>query len=1472
MSERTLHGLLGLGVFLILASGLVISFFNPTHLPPLFHVFVVAATNVLFYAVGFFTRQRLRLVLAGTALLGVGAVFTFLTFTVGGTTLLGWELATAWMVASWLCLPIYAGTYALIRERTFGLLTAIMGESALMATLYRTGAPIEWSLAALIALGMGYIALSYRLSQKQPPLAWSLLITAITTATAVICALTAADSVAITADLLKVTPAVSAVSGYAVATAWWLGVGFYALLARLSRLRIYALVAAWAAPVAMLFTLVMTPVPVAWYSLCLAVLAAVYLVVGRYVQRLLADAQTRDLRHVLAQPTYQVALALPVFASLWPVAEADSRAATLTVVALTYALAAWLFRWPVFAWVAVLLTPLAYAFWLSARTWPPTAFTLALVAAAAVYLALAEVEVRRAGEARRPLIHLRKDLGPPRSLFARPLFVAGYSLSVLGLALALVQYAAVPAHDGVRLLTPMLTAAMLGIVAIYSVSAFTRRTSLFLYPATWLFLLPAIALCGSAFAAAGLPFPIYELARCLAVLAVGYLAVAFVTDRAGGHYSKPIYLAGYILTLAAMPLSALNRAVNVQVVGLVLLVFATSAWLVYRGRHTAYLWVTNRLFGGPASAASRVAQAGFLYLVAFIFAPWLLLFLSMVLPPAPLAMAGVVLTLLAPAYIAVGLFFRRSRAEYPMPWYIAGYALSVVGPLVAWADPTWHFVTLAVTISLYAASARIFRQSGWLYPVAGLTAVLFWQALGRNDMPTTYKPLAMLGLAGVYLLAGVILHHRRLTFSAISGVINRYALPFFLGAYVIGALALALVVFQDKAIIVVGYLLGAAFYAASAVLFRQRVFAYPTAAALAVAYVVAMTMTPLSPNAYGPALLPDIAAFLVAAEVLRRRLDGSAPLVSGLKTSGSINVRAWSMPFYITVYLGTIAAPILAGTDPAMAALTWGGIAAVYAASAVLFRQSLFAYPTAASLAAAYVFAMTMTPLSPSAYGPVLLPGIAAFLVAAEVLRRRLDHSAPLVSGLKTWDSINLRAWSMPFYVAVYLGTIAAPILAGTDPALAAPTWWGIAAIYGVSVFLFRAPLWLYPTILSALVGYVAAGRILWPTSTTAFIAAALVAPTWLLIWLAYGTRRIRRQSPAPAAASGAGAARLVGIEPLLRNRWAAPPLATGVATLVLSAAGAATDAAMGLWVFGAYFVLLVAFTFLYSGRIEAWASLILAALAFEEALRVFDVSLPNQAPLWAAAGLAISLLAILARRVQRAALAVWRQPLFLGSIMAGAAAMMLAVMAYSLTRQPESLQALAITSSVVGLALIAHAIDRHQWRLGYLGGALINLGYVFELAFLGIDQVQAYVLPTGLYMLGMAYLEWRHGGSHRLKVGLETAALLLLLVTSLAQSVGFLGLDIDSHLYATFFLLEAVALLSVGVIFHWKRSFLAGTLAIVVDIVVLLDDPVRATNTWYLVGIIGLLMIAIVLFIERQRQRLLTTVRDWRHRLETWD
>ena len=59
LSERTLHALLGLGAFLVLAAGAVISILNPTGLGPLLHTFVILVTALLFYTAGQFVRERL---------------------------------------------------------------------------------------------------------------------------------------------------------------------------------------------------------------------------------------------------------------------------------------------------------------------------------------------------------------------------------------------------------------------------------------------------------------------------------------------------------------------------------------------------------------------------------------------------------------------------------------------------------------------------------------------------------------------------------------------------------------------------------------------------------------------------------------------------------------------------------------------------------------------------------------------------------------------------------------------------------------------------------------------------------------------------------------------------------------------------------------------------------------------------------------------------------------------------------------------------------------------------------------------------------------------------------------------------------------------------------------------------------------------------------------------------------------------
>ena len=94
-----------------------------------------------------------------------------------------------------------------------------------------------------------------------------------------------------------------------------------------------------------------------------------------------------------------------------------------------------------------------------------------------------------------------------------------------------------------------------------------------------------------------------------------------------------------------MPLSALERAANVQVVGLSVLVYAISAWPVHRGRHVSYAWLVQRLFPNPTSALSRHASALFLYLACWLFPVWLLQAMSLRQPAPRVADYGLALAL-----------------------------------------------------------------------------------------------------------------------------------------------------------------------------------------------------------------------------------------------------------------------------------------------------------------------------------------------------------------------------------------------------------------------------------------------------------------------------------------------------------------------------------------------------------------------------------------------------------------------------------------------------------------------------------------------------------------------------------------------------------------------------------------------------------------------------------------------------------
>jgi hypothetical protein len=1365
LSERTLNALLGLAAFLILASAVVISTLNPTHLQPLAHLGAMAITTLAFFGAGCGVRQKLALTKTGSALLAIGAGFIPLDiWTLGQEQLPRWDHGTVWLVASTLCLPIYLVSHAALRDRTFALLTALAGGSELLAVLHRLGVPLEWGCCTLVALAMGYVLLARRVQGGSAPLAWALFWTARAATPLVMVGLMVATLFPALWDMVVATP-VGGVSVYAVGGAWWLGTAFYALCARLFPRRHFHAVTAWTLPLAYLFTLTKAPWDASWYNLFLALLAAGYLGYGRWALRLPAGDAHPNFGQVLRQPVYQVGLVLTLVAGLWPIPSLQSQLATLGVLALTYAAAAFLLRQRACAYVAVALVPVAAALTFQLLALAADVQALLWVVVAAALLAAGEGVARRSGEAYRPLAETALGQGVWRSRFASPLFLVGYAVTLLAIVgLVQVQYPTAPLVAGVPVPGAPVILAALAIVTICALSAATRRSGFFLYPATWLLLLPVISLTGLLAHRLGLTPSAAEWMRVPAAVGVGYMALAWALDRLGRRYGQPIYLAGYALLLGAMVLSVPDRAITVQVMGVNLLVYAWSAWLVHRGRHPSFIWVVGCLFGEPASRAFRTARTLFLYLVAWLFPVWLLLALSLWQSRTPgYEGVGVVLAALAPCYAALALWFGRIAREYRLPWYIGGYALSALGPVVAAPDPAWRAVALAISIALYSASAMVSRRSAWLSLVALLTPVLLGEVLPDLGIGHGFYGLASIGLGLGYDCVSLALQRRgpRRIFHPLGRGVGAYALPFVATSHGLSVLGLALVSTQDRTLALLGFALAALHYVGSAVAFRESLFSYPIVVTTSVAYVVGMTMLPLDQRYLGLALLPGIVAYLIVAEVLRRRLD--AP-------------------------------------QRAAARSPWDGLTP---AAGAIDRRSI------------------------------------GFL---------------------------LTSWATPFYAVLYAATGAVAAYSSSEPWLWALAWWSIAAVYGVSARLFRHPAWLYPATGAALLAYVATAYAVVPTLSFADAMVTLVPPTWLLFGLAHavGRRGHAATAPAPRHPWLAGWA--------WTHPWARPLIVSGVVALVISTAGSAPDAAAGLWTAGAFVVLATVLAVLWRSEGAARASLALAGVIVQEGLRLAGVPMLEQPPCWAALALIAGVLSFIIPSRRRAALRLWQRPLYLGSIATSVLALAMATDLAAELMSQAALGALAATTAVAGLTSIGHGFHRRERLLGYLGVALLEVGYMLQLALVDVGQPQAFTLPAGLYLLAIAYLEWRRGSGARIKALLEVAGLMLVLGTALAQAAGVLDAGAGRYVYDVVLLFESLALFALGAVLRWRKTFFVSILALVADVFIVLADPIRAVNTWYLLALVGFTMLGVVVFIEQRRQRIPVWVNDWRLRLEAWD
>jgi hypothetical protein len=189
----------------------------------------------------------------------------------------------------------------------------------------------------------------------------------------------------------------------------------------------------------------------------------------------------------------------------------------------------------------------------------------------------------------------------------------------------------------------------------------------------------------------------------------------------------------------------------------------------------------------------------------------------------------------------------------------------------------------------------------------------------------------------------------------------------------------------------------------------------------------------------------------------------------------------------------------------------------------------------------------------------------------------------------------------------------------------------------------------------------------------------------------------------------------------------------------------------------------------------------------------------------------------------------------------------------------------LAVTFALAGLAFGADGALRRVVWLVYLGvGALV---VVIWGAFwtLGIGELQAYVFPLGLALLGTGWNERRQGRSLTYQ-GCTLLGLVLLMGTAFGQSLGR-----GNWPYSLLLLAESLAAVGWGAGKHLRRWVQVGGVALLANGVAQLGPAVLELSGWIQLGLVGTILFGggMLALIRREellaaRQRLAGEWRQW--------
>lgn len=983
-----------------------------------------------------------------------------------------------------------------------------------------------------------------------------------------------------------------------------------------------------------------------------------------------------------------------------------------------------------------------------------------------------------------------------------------------------------------------------------------------------------------------------HLAAWLGAAGGGFLAVAYSSGR-GSSATKAALLA-IIYVLAERGLRYLRRqgwgAVRRRAV-------IRLAWRLYRRPLLAAGWAVSgiaillalirNLLILPGGPTQQIWAAAGLVLITGLYA------LSARLFRRPAWMWPATFLLFAPWTIWSNLLWRPEAPEFALSWLGLAWLLFAGGRLLPRRAYPWPRLTLiqillpfsllwgaaemetsrftfGLAIALYGLwawlehrRAESLKHTRFFYPALGL--VPFWSAyllawLWPQARAEHYG-LMLLAFGPAGLVAGQWLS-RRVPKPELRG---GYGLPAYLTGYAC-LIAGTLLVAHLGNLLAPVLLFDALLLAISAWLFKNPLWTYPAAALVPLALLVTLVENNVAERWYGPYLIGLAAVYLALAWLLRRlRLDrySGGPLIVG----------------FGLIPIGLLPSSL----DQVGAVWGYGGAALLYAIAAYWLGQPLLLVAASALVIVPYAVQLHRSPLTPIYYGLALLPGALLALTGGWRLDRRLgEWTAFSWSVWQEWPQAAadrlLGWWGLPLYLLGFGLATAAPFFTDGRADLAAFNFLLLMPIYGWAAYRFRRRGWLLAVALAghlAMIYWLAWGG-WWSYHDSGQIWLRFMPVTLLTAGAALFIERYRHEGP-PRQANMAGWSfplyLLLLFDLFIGQLYGLVGTEAGLAVTLIHIGLIGLLAAVwhdpGLpYLSGGLGLIALTQWWTTTGVPLRYYAIFVGGLAFGYGLSGYGLALLRQR--------------LAPARLLRLWLAIWELPLQrLGILLSWLAlffssyrifrvtswtAMALLGMPFRQVVDTEIVLIVGWVLLLVGLFYLAAALA-HRWtRLAYLALGLILLAWLLDLFYLrqwtGPKQTQWYIIPMGIYLLGLGYREWQQG-HHRLSRWLDYAAILLMLGTLFWQTLLF-GWNFA-------LLLGAEGLLAVwwGSARRLRRFLYAGMGGVMLATLGQLINSLWSINQWIVFGLIGLLLVMAALLIERK----LEEIKTWHDEVfDTWE